>query len=108
MGKLFGKHRTLKSMANAGNTNNSEIVANGTNTQATETAEQKALRLASAVTDNGRTTQSVNNTTNTEAASENIDDLSVYINDMRNRRKKRGAPMGQIQEVLGQPTMLGI
>lgn len=72
--------------------------------------EQQALVNASAITDSGRTTAVVDSTANTTAAPATAtatDDLSMYINDMRNRRKK-GAPLVQSQGALGQQQILGV
>ena len=103
------KQKILKVNAVAGSSAATQAAgSSAANTQPQETEEQKALRLASAVTDNGRITDKVNNTTAQAATSEPQDDLAIYINDMRNRRKKRSAPMAQNQGVLGQPTTLGV
>lgn len=76
-------------------------------------AEQaaKVLANASAITSNGRTTPTVNNTTNAPATSETINDgLLEYVGDVRARasRRKRGAPMANGNGTLGQPTILGV
>lgn len=76
-----------------------------------ETEEQKALRLASAITGNGRTTPIVNNTTSAPATSEpSTDGLLEYVGDVRARaaRRKRGAPIINGNGTLGQPTILGV
>ena len=76
-------------------------------------AEQKAIANASAITDSGRQTDIVNDTTETPGQTTNrpanaTDDLTVYVNDMRNRRKKRGAALPQLSGVLGQVGALGV
>ena len=76
-------------------------------------AEQKAIANASAITDSGRHTDIVNDTTETPGQTTNrpanaTDDLTVYVNDMRNRRKKRGAALPQLSGVLGQVGALGV
>lgn len=76
-------------------------------------AEKAALALknASAITDNGRQTATTptNNITNQPVSVDNTEsETDLYINNMRNRRRKRGAPMAQNQGVLGQPTSLGV
>jgi hypothetical protein len=76
-------------------------------------AEKAALALknASAITDNGRQTATTptNNVTNQPVSVDNTEsETDLYINNMRNRRRKRGAPMAQNQGVLGQPTSLGV
>lgn len=103
---IFSKIQKAQAAAQAANKS-----ATATTTEPTETPEQKALRLASAVTSNGRTTPTVNNTTSTPATSETVDDgLLEYVGDVRNRasRRKRGAPMANNQGTLGQPTILGV
>ncbi len=80
-------------------------------------AEQQAITNASAITDSGRQTDIVNNTTETPVANagqttnrpkSTTDDLEIYINDMRNRRRNRGAALPQLSGVLGQVGALGI
>lgn len=76
-------------------------------------AEKAALALknASAITDNGRQTATTptNNVTGQPVSVDNTEsETDLYINNMRNRRRKRGAPMAQNQGVLGQPTSLGV
>ncbi len=76
-------------------------------------AEQAAIANASAITDSGRQTDIVNDTTETPGQTSNrpansTDDLTVYVNDMRNRRKKRGAALPQLSGVLGQVGALGV
>ena len=83
--------------------------------------EQKALANASAITDSGRTTDKVaKNPTQQAAAASSVanntgapatgldDDTSIYINNLANRRKKRGAPLAQMNSVLGQAGNLGV
>lgn len=95
--------------ADKSNANN----ANARTGQPQETPEQKALRLASAVTNNGRQTAQIdNNTTNIPVTSETVNDkiLQQYVGDVHNRasRRKRGAPMANDNGTLGQPTILGV
>ncbi len=80
-------------------------------------AEQQAITNASAITDSGRQTDIVNNTTEAPVANtgqttnrpkSTTDDLEIYINDMRNRRRNRGAALPQLSGVLGQVGALGI
>jgi hypothetical protein len=107
----FSKNGILKTLqeqakAKAANNTVSSVAAS----EPQETEEQKALRLASAITSNGRTTPAVNNTTNA-ASSETINDgLLEYVGDVRARasRRKRGAPMANGNGTLGQPTILGV
>lgn len=78
-----------------------------------EAEQQAALALqnASAITNNGRQTATTptNNVTGQPVSVDNTEsETDLYINNMRNRRKKRGAPMAQNQGVLGQPTSLGV
>jgi len=98
---------------------------NATNTQAvtaaaTETPEQKAVReqqeavaTASAITDSGRKTDIVNSVTNkpaeniSAAPAESGENLGLYINDLRNRRRKRGAPLPENTPTLGISGILG-
>ena len=86
--------------------------------------EQQALANASAITNNGSTVDKVaSNTTNKVATSLNnglssttaapsvdntYDDTSIYINNLQNRRRKRGAPIAQVGNILGQSTSLGV
>ena len=83
--------------------------------------EQKALANASAITDSGRTTDKVaENTTQQAAAANSVanntgapatgldDDTSIYINNLANRRSRRGAPLAQMNSVLGQAGNLGV
>ena len=86
--------------------------------------EQQALANASAITNNGSTVDKVaSNTTNKVATSLNnglssttaapsvdntYDDTSIYINNLQNRRRKRGAPISQVGNILGQSTSLGV
>lgn len=107
----FSKNGILKTLqeqekAKAANNATTSVATN----EPQETEEQKALRLASAITSNGRTTPVVNNTTNA-ASSETINDgLLEYVGDVRARasRRKRGAPMANGNGTLGQPTILGV
>ncbi|MBQ8465300.1 MAG: hypothetical protein IJ545_04745 [Alphaproteobacteria bacterium] len=90
--------------------------------------EQKAVANASAITDSGKTTDTVNSTSekpaeNKEETPENLNkyvadnttnipanasnDVGMYINDLRNRRKKRGAPMSENSSTLGTSSILG-
>lgn len=83
--------------------------------------ERQALANASAITDSGRTTDKVAaNTTQQASADSSVanntgapatgldDDTSLYINNLANRRKKRGAPLAQMNSVLGQAGNLGV
>lgn len=95
--------------ADNSNTNNTKARAG----QPQETPEQKALRLAGAVTNNGRQTAQIgNNTTNIPVTSETVNDeiLQQYVGDVHNRasRRKRGAPIANDNGTLGQPTILGV
>lgn len=115
MGK-FLRRRKLFKIANA------QVQANA-QAQAAAKAEQgqKALANASAITDSGRTTDKVEqNTTQQAAATRSVanntgapatgldNDTSLYINNLQNRRKKRGAPLAQMNSVLGQAGNLGV
>ena len=91
---------------------------------AAQQKEQQALANASAITNNGSTVDKVaSNTTNKVATSLNnglssttaapsvdntYDDTSIYINNLQNRRRKRGAPIAQVGNILGQSTSLGV
>jgi len=71
----------------------------------------QALANASAITNNGRTTATppADNVTGKPVSVDNTEnEEELYINNMRNRRRKRGAPMTNNQGVLGQPTTLGV
>ena len=86
--------------------------------------EQQALVNASAITNNGSTVETVasnttnqaslsvnkglSNTTAAPSTSDTYDDTAIYINNLQNRRKRRGAPMAQVSNVLGQNTILGV
>lgn len=105
--KALKKLKEQSAVSAVNNTNTTEAAAN--QAAAVKSAEEKALQEASAITSNGRVIPSVSsNTTNQAVSSDADDDLAIYINDMRNRRKKRGAPIGENQGVLGQPTTLGV
>lgn len=110
MGRMLRKLRRVKAMQAAAQ---AQAQAN-----AKATAEKQAIANASAVTDNGRQTDIVNDTTETpETAAVQqqtarpanpTDELAVYINDLRNRHKKRGAALPQLSGVLGQVGALGV
>lgn len=108
----FSKNGILKTLqeqtkAKAANNTAASVVAS----EPQETEEQKALRLASAVTNNGRQTAQIGNNTTNAASSETINDgLLEYVGDVRARasRRKRGAPMVNGNGTLGQPTILGV
>lgn len=76
------------------------------NAAAANAAEQQAITNASAITDSGRQTAVVKDTT--EKPVNSTDDLTVYINDMRNRRRNKGAMLPQLSGVLGQVGALGV
>lgn len=86
--------------------------------QAKALAEKKALADAGAVTDSGRTTDVVNDTTETPGVANvpqqvnrpatSRDDFEAYINDVRNRRRSKGAALPQLSGVLGQVGALGV
>ena len=91
---------------------------------AAEKKRQEDLKRASAITDNGSTVETVasnttnqaslsvnkglSNTTAAPSTSDTYDDTAIYINNLQNRRKRRGAPMAQVSNVLGQNTILGV
>lgn len=117
MGK-FLRRRKLFKIANAQEQANAQAQAAAA---AKAEQEQKALANASAITDSGRTTDKVAaNTTQQAAAASSVanntgapatgldDDTSLYINNLANRRKKRGAPLAQMNSVLGQAGNLGV
>lgn len=100
----MGKLKTIKRI-------NNFVKAKKAQEEAQKQQAAQALANASAVTDSGRTTTVVNDTTNAPATSGTAyDELIEYVGDVRNRssRRKRGAPMAQSQGVLGQPTTLGV
>ena len=75
---------------------------------AAEKKRQEDLKRASAITDNGSTVETVaSNTTNQAASSEKVSDTEIYINNLKNR-KRRGAPIAQASNSLGQVGILGV
>lgn len=76
--------------------------------EAAEKKRQEDLKRASAITDNGSTVEKVeSNTTNQATSSEQVSDTEIYINNLKNRRK-RGAPVAQASNSLGQAGILGV
>lgn len=115
----MGKLRLMKKIRAAQAAQAAQAAAAQTAQTAKAEQNQQALAQASAIKDSGRTTDKVaENSTNQAAApvSNNggavatglDDDTSLYINNLQNRRKKRGAPMAQMSGVLGQPATLGV
>ena len=84
---------------------------------AEENAAKQALATASEIKDSGRTTDVVNDTSETPdnannptaaASSSPVDDLTTYINNMRNRKSRRGAVLPNLSKALGQGGILGV
>jgi len=102
---------------------------------AKENAAKQALATASEIKDSGRATDVVNDTSKvpvkdpvvedvinsssasaakgstsaTPAASSSpVDDLAIYVNNMRNRRNRKGATLPSLSSTLGQGGILGV
>lgn len=98
MGKLF---RQIKAQQAA------QAAAKAT-AEAAEKKRQEDIKRASAITDNGSTIETIeSNTTNQAVSSEKVSDTDIYINNLKNRRK-RGAPAAQSSNSLGQVGILGV
>lgn len=120
MGKSFRRLRLRKMMAakaaQVQAAQAAQVQAAQANAKAE--AEKQALAKAGAITDSGRKTDVVNDTTETPGVVQNqpqadrpansADDLTLYINDMRNRRRNKGAALPQLSGVLGQAGALGV
>lgn len=105
MSRIARKMR-LKRIAQAAEAAKSAANTAANSTAEAAAAEQQAITNASAITDSGRKTEVVTDTT--ERPANSTDDLAVYINDMRNRRRNKGALLPQISGVLGQVGALGV
>lgn len=113
MSKIMAKMR-LRRQAQAAAT----AAKSAAEAQAKALAEKKALADAGAVTDSGRTTDVVNDTTATPGGANvpqpanrlapDKNDIDLYINDVRNRRRSKGAALPQLSGVLGQVGALGV
>ena len=112
--RIFRRIRKLHAKLNQQKIGESRIknLLNGVNQsqQEEETPEQKALREASAITDNGRVAENVSATSSQPVTVDNVDGLLEYVGDVRKRitrRRREGAPMIN-SKTLGQSSTLGV